>query len=106
MPPVKPLLKFNSDYALSITGITGPLPDNSLPLDKKTPDGKDVTEHPVGTAFMGLSIKKSDQTVKSSFIEVHERGDRSILKERFARRALFYLFSELQKGDLNFKFAV
>jgi nicotinamide-nucleotide amidase len=69
---------FKTSLAIAITGVAGP--------------GGGTTEHPVGTAWFGVSHGERKFALKLQF-----HGDREQLKQRFAQAALYLLLEELEK---------
>lgn len=70
---------YGSDFALSFSGVAGPSGGSR--------------EKPVGTVAIGLSTPR--ETV--SYLH-HFKGDRILLKERFAKRGLFYLLEAIERA--------
>ena len=69
-----------TDFAASVTGITGP--------------GKGSSNAPIGTFFIGLSVRDGGDQA----IEIHVQGDRDATKKAAAQAALDLLGRHLKGG--------
>ena len=69
-----------TDYAVSVTGVTGPAQGHST--------------SPIGTFFIGLSVKDGGDQA----IEIHVDGDRDATKHASAQAAIDLLGRHLQGG--------
>ena len=69
-----------TDYAVSVTGVTGP--------------GQGSSGSPIGTFFIGLSVTDGGDQA----IEIHVEGDRDATKRAAAQAALDFLGRHLKGG--------
>lgn len=76
------LKQFDTDFALSITGVAGP---------------SSVEEKPVGIVFIGLAEKKETTRI----YQFKFRGSRQTIQQFAARHALFILQQRLKKGEVT-----
>jgi nicotinamide-nucleotide amidase len=72
--------KFQTDFAISVTGVAGPTPS----------EGK-----PVGLVYIGLAQTSKPTTV----YELSLSGDRARIQKFAAKHALFFLLERLKKGE-------
>jgi len=75
---------FNTDLAVSITGIAGPEP---------------VEDKPVGLIYIGISERGKETIVK----EVHLSGSRQAIQTRAAKYAFYFLWEKLNGNVLSLK---
>lgn len=75
-------MQFDTDFALSITGVAGP---------------SSVEEKPVGIVYIGLSERGEPTRI----YQLKFRGSRQTIQQSAARHALFILQQRLKKGEVT-----